>query len=339
MTNKKLKSIIKSKCDNVSVNDYSDSILLKVKEITPTKSYVLNRNRRVVFPALLASCLSIVAASSVILSATLIKDNGRYIKDVTISQELLSYEMVALGNVVPNENVSQIKRLAMEYSESEAIELSNEIHDHLITGEMMFNKDNFTAVHEINTNTEYDYQYKLTVEYASLEYASNYVMYYDEVKKIESNKELEEVNTYLNGIMIVDNEEFVVKGEKEVEKEEYETTLKIFTSPESYIEISHSTEINENEYKYEYVEEGVLVKEMSLEYEESLMNKELEINIKEDFVEKEFNFKFKKDYILCEYVEETESDIESEANEIMIELYETYYLYVFSEEIKIKKEK
>ena len=61
----------------------------------------------------------------------------------------------------------------------------------------------------------------------------------------------------------------------------------------------------------------------------------MDIVINEDYKEKVYSFDYKEDYISCEYV-----DVINEVEfEIDIHIYEKFYLYVFSNEIKIIKEK
>ena len=333
-----LKNFVKEKCNEVKINDYSKSILLNVKgnEVNNVATY--NKSKKYLRP-LVACCSAIVLSFASFATINFIDNlpSKNYIEEVSKAKELLSYEVSALGNIMSSNSLSSIKRQKLvDYSVSDANDYADEIHSYLVTGEMLFNKDNFSAVHEENDNPLYSYQHKLVVTYDyEGGHSSNYTMYFDEHKKFESEKDIDEVSTTLDGIMIVNEIEYIVKGEKIVDEDNYETTLKIYTTEDSYIEISQETEINENEYKYEFVEDGKTVKEITLDLDKSILSKKMDIIINEDYKEKVYSFDYKEDYISCEY-----TDIINEVEfNINIQIYEKFYLYVFSNEIKIIKEK
>ena len=160
-------------------------------------------------------------------------------------------------------------------------------------------------------------------------------MYYDETRKIASDKPLDEVSTFLEGIMIIDDEEYIVKGEKDISGQNYDTTLMIYTDEDSYIEISQETSKDENQYKYEFVDDGEIIRQISLDLDNTLLYKKMEIVISEDYQEKHYSFDYKSDSIYCEY----EDIVNSVDFDLNIDIYDGFYLYNFSEYIKIIKEK
>ena len=70
-----------------------------------------------------------------------------YIEEVSKAKELLSYEVSALGNIMSSDSLSSIKRQKLvDYSVGDANDYADEIHSYLVTGEMLFNKDNFSPL-------------------------------------------------------------------------------------------------------------------------------------------------------------------------------------------------
>ncbi len=309
-------------------------------EIEPRKEFK-EKKKAILIPSIFASLCCLIVISVLLFNpkSGIISTHSDPGASHTMSRakELLSYEVMALGNMVPSSSQTALKGLKNDNLDyQQANELTNEIHDYLLTGEMMLNKENVVASNEVNTNSEYSYENKLSVTYKDQsEYSFNYVLYYTETKKIESDRKIDEVGSYLSGVMVVADKEYNVKGEKEVEKDEIESELKIFMNANSYIKISQETEKNENEYQYEYVENGKTIKELSLEVEEKWTSKKMTLEIFENNVEKEFEFEYKKSHILCSYQDETKD----EEYEINIEVYNEYYLYVFNKDLKIKKNK
>lgn len=82
-----------------------------------------------------------------------------------------------------------------------------------------------------------------------------YIIYYKEtiVNDDDKGKDKDEVETTLEGIAIVDGQEYKVFGEKEVEKDELEIELEIIFDKDNYVKISQEKENNKTEYEYEVV--------------------------------------------------------------------------------------
>ena len=149
----------------------------------------------------------------------------------------------------------------------------------------------------------------------------------------DKKEDIDEVSSHLEGILIKENIPFQVEGKKEVENDEYECELVIYEDQtrQNYIKINQETEINENEYEYEFYKNGECVKELSLEVETKNNRKEMSIEIQEGEIEKEFTFEYDltQNQIHCTY----ENDVDDiEIKDIVISIYEEYYLYLFTKE-------
>lgn len=119
---------------------------------------------------------------------------------------------------------------------------------------------------------------------------TEFKMYYNEINSetnigIEDDEEETEVNTKLNGVMIVNKNIFYVTGEKVVEIEENETEIEItFTTkskdnPNNYIVVKQEMELGEIEYEYKIYEDGNLVSSTKIEWEKDEDDDEEELTL------------------------------------------------------------
>jgi hypothetical protein len=118
-----------------------------------------------------------------------------------------------------------------------------------------------------------------------------YMIYYKEtiVNDNDKDKDKDEVETTLEGIAIVDGQEYQVFGKKEVEQDELEIELEIIFDKDNYVKISQEKENNETEYEYEIVKNGKTVNEFEMEFKEKngkiTVEIEKEINGKKEKIE------------------------------------------------------
>ena len=147
MNNKELKALIKEKISNIEIKDVRESILEKTYDLVPNEVATYNKSKKYLRP-ILASFSLVVIACGALAAVNFIKlPSKNYIEEVSKAKELLSYEVSALGNIMASESVSSIKRSKVnDYNVMEANNYADEIHSYLVTGEMLFNKDNFTVL-------------------------------------------------------------------------------------------------------------------------------------------------------------------------------------------------
>ena len=146
----------------------------------------------------------------------------------------------------------------------------------------------FTVSAEASDRTEY--QVKTTVSYTDMSgEVKSYVMYYNETLRPDYDHDrdpYEEEEEYsISGIMIVDGNEYDIRGERSVESEpgEQEEELEfVVTLPEGrrmVVEQSVETEgaEHEREYSYSVFSGGTLLEESSFEYEQERGEVEIEM--------------------------------------------------------------
>ena len=327
MKNKDVKSLLKTKASEIEISDKRNDILNKVElKPIPQKEKSSNKKWIPLIPAIAATFVAITVA---ILIPQMIDNTTGNISSLSLAKQKLSFEVAALGNAIHTPSTASSLRRA-RIDQTQANEIANDVHDYLLTGEMMLNQENIIAYNTLNTNPDYDYQYVMEVSYIDFQtYLSSYTLYYNEVASSTDYDDIDEVNSSIEGIMIIDENEYVVKGSKEVEKDEIETTLSIYKTETSYITVSQEIENKENEYEYTYVEDGDKIKTLSLEVENNAFGKEMSISIEQANIEKEYDFEYFKKYINCEF------ESNDEEYKIKIENYKDYYLYIFDSETKI----
>ncbi len=144
---------------------------------------------------------------------------------------------------------------------------------------------------EVRANTSTDaifgvYALEMTVSLHNAEGgAEAYTLYFNEIaKNTESETEngIEEIeeSTTFEGVAVFMNEIFIVKGEREVEREGNETEVSIefrtyrniggealVADEENYVEVEKSAESGEFEYEYTFVKNGNVISEIEIEYE------------------------------------------------------------------------
>lgn len=133
-----------------------------------------------------------------------------------------------------------------------------------------------TTVSEKNTNGQYPYETKLTINSKNFNgEAVQNIMYFTETLKTADDDETEYT---LEGVLVVDGIDYHLEGERSVEqeKDETENELKIrayadLSDKSSYVEMEqeHSVENDETEIEYVYsiYSNGVLIEQTAVEFE------------------------------------------------------------------------
>ena len=345
MKNKEIKKIIKDASSKIIINDYQEEILRRV-DYTPLEKETKKFNFKPVLSFSLLAVAFIVTLVT-ILPKIINPSNPNSQITLTQSKKSLSYEIQALGAFIPNDsnNSTNLKRLAKfkNSNENNYQEIASDIKDYLLTGEMMFEKDNVMTSLEKNSDTNYNnFEYKLTSTFIDgAQYKSSYIIYYNENITIEDDKK-NETSSVLQGVMLKDNQEFEIICNKEIEQDECELELKIFLNENksNYIVIEQEIENFENEYTYMVYKDNKKTEETSLEIETKNNKKEMSIELKKYDINgkelsiDEYNFEYKDDTTIeCSY----ENDLVD--YEVIITILKDEYEFKFDDEniIKIKK--
>lgn len=306
---KKIKQEIKRLANEIEV----PNVLLKIKETLPENNTLLPKKHRfkLVFSSLLVSLVAVFVLLFFFQPET---PPHFYSKDV----KKMAISIATLSNFYTPDEMNMKFNNSLEYDEA-----FEKIHEYTKTAEEFINKDSIKIeVLEVNGS---EYNYKMIVNFSSLNLGEDIEFYFNETKKGDS--------TIINGQLIKGNKTFKVNGEIENDSEETETKYEIFLNNLESIEISEEREQNEREYTVSFYENKKLIKEVNIEYEKSNNDKyNVEIEVIE--LEEEFclEFYFSNNFIYCE------TEFNDEELKVKIEVKDDYYIYKYKNyEKKIKK--
>lgn len=343
MNNKDIKNLIKQEAEKVEIKDYSQQIVYSANheiKAKKNKSYKLK---------LAIGAVAIMACFILVLIPILNVFSKVKIMEVGNAEKVFSKEIIAAGNFIntienwddlsleinsmsyyefnkeeeldtddDNENEedldedSNAELLNIEYKQ-----IAKELHSYITTSNILLNKD-YQINYENNKDKEYkEYEYKIKV----VTNKSQYIAYYNEKK---SNNKL-----ICEGVVLMDNKQFILNSTKK-EKGNETITDTFIHYKNNKIRITNENSVGENEFEYEYYVGNQLIKavEYSTEEENGVISTEIEIKNQDMTVA--YTIEQKHDSIICSY--ETE-EIECE---ILVDIFEEYYLYIFEDKTEIK---
>ncbi|MGN0812228.1 MAG: hypothetical protein ACI4MQ_01805 [Candidatus Coproplasma sp.] len=144
------------------------------------------------------------------------------------------------------------------------------------------------------------YEVKEVISFSDLEgNVITYVMYYNSTldyveTDFDDDKEETESKYTIEGIMIIDGEEYALEGYSEVEisekESESETYFKVTLADGSYIIMEQEAEADETELVYKVVQDKKVVEKIKFEYETEHGETELKMSVEKDGVKTELKF-------------------------------------------------
>ena len=188
-------------------------------------------------------------------------------------------------------------------SEDDAKQQAKRFNEYFTALDSFLGEDIISTTTEENTDGQYPYKLKMTITGKDLSgKIIPYVMYYTETlvgadgEENDDNEENEETeNEYqLIGVMVIDNVDYYLEGERseETEKDESETELKIrayadIADKSSYIQMEQEYSIEDGETETEYVysiyANGELLEQTAVEFETKNKNKKVETEYELEF--------------------------------------------------------
>ncbi len=333
MKNKDLKNLIKSKADEIVVADRSSDILQKVKTSQISEyDAPKNRSKKLFYTKIVAvATVAVAIIIAIVLPFTFNQQGEGSDLGLTKTQQVLSKEVFALGNLLDQENEllstvdDEVTGLAMDEIFSS---VAKKINGYLLSAEAFLSSSNILGKYEDNKDEELaDYAKKLTVSYTdSANYSVAYELYYNEAEQTNNS-------VTVDGMIKLKDRSYAVWGQWTNEHDEVSMELRVYFNEFKYISIEHETEINENEYEYGYYEYGYLTSGVSLSVSNENGIKKMEMEIVENGLETEVDFVFDKNVIHCLY----ENDFSK--LEIDIRHDNNTYEYDFGFEFKISLNK
>ncbi len=197
-------------------------------------------------------------------------------------------------------------------SENEVKEQSEKFNEYFTALDSFLGDDVVSTTTVANTDSSYDYETKMTVNGKDFNGATvTYTMYYTEtLVKTNTTDENEETESeyQLTGVMVIDDVDYYLEGERseENEKDESETELKIRAyankqDKTSYIQMEQEYSVENGETETEYVYSiyvgGELLEQTAVEFE---------TEDKDGKVETEYELEFRKGTSKGKYIVERE---------------------------------
>lgn len=198
--------------------------------------------------------------------------SAEYLKDIV-------GEPQSVSKVVPVD--SSTRPTLVQDEDIVGIKNSLSMFDQIIQSGISQNTQNNTS----NVIGFKDYTFSMEITFPDLHGAKTYTMYYNEVKT-ETEEEVEdaevevEVSTHIDGLLVVDGEHYLVKGEREFEREgnEEESSIEFTTylDNQNFITFEQSVEDGEIEYEYSIYQDGQKIQETEFEIEKTRRGYEVE---------------------------------------------------------------
>ena len=186
----------------------------------------------------------------------------------------------------------------IDNSEQEVKEQTERFNEYFTALDSFLGNDVVSTITEANTDSNYEYETKMTINGKDFNGKTvTYTMYYTEtLDKVDSNDEEEEIESKyrLIGVMVIDNVDYYLEGERseETEKDESETELKIrayadIADKSSYIQMEQEYSIEDGETETEYVysiyANGELLEQTAVEFETKNKNNKVETEYELEF--------------------------------------------------------
>lgn len=156
-----------------------------------------------------------------------------------------------------------------------------------------------------------EYETMMTVTYQDINSIKNtFVMYYNETILNDDDHDEDEQESYIEGIIKIDDQIYQMRGEKEIEQDEFEISFTYRLDEQTYVIVEQEIEGEKTEFQYEIVKNGESIYEYSLEVKRHSVELEVE---NQTIGEKEMEFYlFEKDgkTLIKAEVEDNEQEYE-----------------------------
>lgn len=121
-----------------------------------------------------------------------------------------------------------------------------------------------------------------------------YILYYNESDvTVEEEEDGVEIESRIEGIMILNGVNYTVDGQKEIEGDEFEIAFTAKIDENNYVKIKQEIEADEQKFVYEVFENGKKVSKFEIEIEDE--TDETEVEMKVETADGTEIFKFKKE--------------------------------------------
>lgn len=202
--------------------------------------------------------------------------------------ETYAFELLAAANFLYSSDTTTTQSLSFLTTSKENLnEISNKINKHYLTIQNLLNGEKINYSVTKSTKEGYTDQMTITTLYSD-SFDLQYTIYFNKtLVEIDDDEEIYN----LDGIIVIDNVEYQIKGETEIENDETSTKIKVITGKSSYFIIEQEAEENEKEFVYKKYQNNKIIKEYALSHEIEDGEVEVKIEIMENGKEEEIKAK------------------------------------------------
>lgn len=249
-----------------------------------------------------------------------IDDRFNQLNKVEISmsktKKQLAYQTLGIYSLIEASSMQQGVFLSISNQE----EVKKEIESYLILARNYLDLANAEVKLYKSDKKTYQYMYAFKVN-------NEEVWFYFNEEADEEHSDIDEVSSHIIGCLYMNDKEYPVVGEKEVEGLEIETTLIIYITDMYYIEVCQEIENAENEYEFTYYHQNKKQKSLEIEIEQEWNVNKISIEDKDyaGNLNNKMEFEMMDNKILC--------DIETKnyKGEVVIIIQGNSYEYIFIE--------
>ena len=338
MNKKDVVKIIKAKADKIEYPDLTDQILSKIDfdnalPLEEKEEVILKTPKRKTRLVPLFTLISTVLVVVLLLFIPKFIGKGENIDshdslfEVTKLKTMIGYELYSGASLIDvNSNNAIVNRAKLDKLTNK--ELADKIQNALVASEMLMNKENFDIKLVESDNKNYKVLMKCSYTDTTGDLVS-YDFYYNETTDKDFD-DIDQVNSKIDGMIIIDGNNYQVKGTKEVENNEFELELKFYLNNKDYFVVEQESETDENEYKYTLFKNDRIVKEIehSIEVEGTKKEATYKVYDKVSNINDTISLVYKNNIINAEL----ESNDLSDTIEVEIEVFADHYLYKFSDD-------
>ena len=188
-------------------------------------------------------------------------------------------------------------------------DLKQTIIDYLPSIEATLKGEEILTENLVQESDREEYQIKLVVQYKDINLDNRqFIMYYNETPVRDEDWRVDWDDHYddeeecrIEGILVLEDQEFEIRGEKEKENDELEVSFWYYLDTDTYVQVSQERERGESQFEYEVYNNRKKIHAYSLEQENGEVELELLDGINHEYTEMSF-VDFEKDgkyYILA----------------------------------------
>lgn len=282
---------LKQEANDIDVSDLKLSIKQQYQNQNAKKPFVLGLKRLSYTLSFLAMSVCLVI---LVLNTRIVNPPEPYAPK-SIS-ETYAFELLNATNILTSMDSTTLDamRKLSQPSHDTLEKTAKQIHKYYLTSRQVLLNEQVEYV--VKESSDQNYEYEMELYILDNDDKSKCSIFFNKlIKEIDDDEEVYD----LEGIIIINDQEYAIEGETEIEEDEFSTNLKVHLNDYSYFIIEQEIEDDEQDFIQTYVVNGKTVQQnrVSIEVE----NKKTVIVVEEEGQENcEMTIKLKDDKIKVE---------------------------------------